>query len=72
MKLEKREITLNEFDSLKDVFYMEKTLLWHYVEAFASIERKEVKTTLLQLLKETAEDMCFIKELMRGSGIENR
>ena len=30
MKLEKREITLNETDSLKDIYYMEKTLLREY------------------------------------------
>ena len=40
MKLEKREITLNEKDSLTDVFYLQKTLLLNYIEALANIERK--------------------------------
>lgn len=66
MKLEKREITLNEKDSLTDVFYLQKTLLFNYIEALANIERKETKTTLLKLIGETAEDMCFLKELING------
>jgi len=33
MKLEKREITLNEIDSVKDAFVMQKILLNEYVMA---------------------------------------
>ena len=71
MKLEKREITLNEFDSLKDAFYMEKTLLAEYVHALSKAERKETRGELLSLMKEVGEDMLFIRDLMRGSAIEN-
>ncbi len=71
MKLEKREITLNEFDSLKDAFYMEKTLLAEYVHALSKAERKETRSELLSLIKEVGEDMLFLRDLMRGSAIEN-
>ena len=40
MKLEKREITLNESDSLKDLLFFEKALLNEYVEALAEFKRE--------------------------------
>ena len=54
MKLEKREITLNEKDSLSDIAYMEKALLFEYVEGIARAGRKETRERLLQFIKETA------------------
>ncbi|MBQ8323436.1 MAG: hypothetical protein IJX91_05665 [Clostridia bacterium] len=71
MKLEKREITLNEFDSLKDAFYTEKTLMTEYVHAISKTVRKETRNELVDLIKEVAEDMLFVRDLMRGSAIEN-
>ncbi len=71
MKLEKREITLNEFDSLKDIFYTEKCLLSEYTLAIAKAERKETRTALINECKEIAEDLCFVGDLMRGASIEN-
>ena len=71
MKLEKREITLNEYDSLKDVFYTEKTLLNEYAIAISKAQRQETKKELLRLMKEVGEDMCFVRDLMNGSAIEN-
>ena len=71
MKLEKREITLNEFDSLKDAFYAEKMLIVEYVHALTKAERKETQGELLRLMQEIGEDMLFVRDLMRGSAIEN-
>ena len=56
MKLEKREITLNEADSLKDIYYMEKTLFTVYAEGEVFITRKEVENELEQLTKQTEEE----------------
>ncbi len=67
MKLEKREITLNEYDSLKDMFYVEKLLLQEYVCALGKVLRKETKGELLRQIKETGEDVFFMRELMRGA-----
>ena len=72
MKLEKREITLNEYDSLQDAFYMQKLLITEYAHALAKSSRKETRSELMRLLKETCEDMCFIGDLMHGSAIENK
>ena len=71
MKLEKREITLNEADSLSDVFYTEKNLMLHYVHALEWIQSKESKNTLLTFLKEIGEDGYFIRDLMKRSLEEN-
>ena len=64
MKLEKREITLNEQDSLRDVLFMEKALLFEYVEGLTKVGRKEARERLLSLLKETAEELFLIKDLL--------
>ena len=67
MRLEKREITLNESDSIKDVFFMEKTLLNGYTEALERMSRKEMRNEILNLIKEAGEEMCFLQDLMRKS-----
>ena len=72
MKLEKREITLNEFDSLRDAFYMEKTLFLEYREALLFSWRKETRGVLLDMLREIGEDALFLRDLMQGSAIENK
>ena len=72
MKLEKREITLNEFDSLRDAFYMEKTLMAEYEQALLQVWRKEARDTLIALLQQTAENMLFLQDLMGGTAIENQ
>ena len=72
MKLEKREITLNEFDSLKDAFYTEKTLMGEYIQALSKAARKETRNQLTELICEVTQDMLFIRDLMRGSAIENQ
>ena len=67
MKLEKREITLNQTDSLTDVFYTEKNLTAHYTYALESVHRKETREQLLKLLKETGEDLYLAQDLMQRS-----
>lgn len=64
MKLEKREITLNEKDSLKDVFYTEKNLLLSYCQYLYMAERNQTREELLALIKETGEDMLFTRDLL--------
>ena len=64
MRLEKREITLNEKDSIKDVLFLEYALLNRYVEALVQVERKELRERLLTLLRETAEEVFTMKDLL--------
>ena len=65
MKLEKREITLNEADALTDLFFTEKSLASHYVFALESAKKKQTRQALLHLLKEVGEDLYFVKDLMK-------
>lgn len=67
MKLEKREITLNETDSLKDVYYLEKTLLREYSARLALAKCQETKHELSAMLKEVSEDMENVEKLMKKS-----
>ena len=70
MKLEKREITLNEYDSLKDIFYAEKALVGEYVIALSRCIRKETRQELLRLCQEATQDMSFVRDLMGESAEE--
>ncbi len=65
MKLEKREIALNECDSLKEAFYLEKLLLSEYIECLTKAERKEVKGELIRMMAEVGEDLYFTQALMQ-------
>lgn len=67
MKLEKREITLNEADSLKDIFYLERTLLREYSEGEDYIERKELENEIVTLVGETKTDMEKVFSLWEQS-----
>ena len=70
MKLEKREITLNEADSLKDVYYLEKTLLREYSARLALAKCQETKHELSALVKEVTADMEQVEKWMQKS-VEN-
>ena len=72
MKLEKREITLNEFDSLHDALCMQKMLMMEYQQAIFCVWRKETRDQLICLLQETAQNALFLQDLMQGSAIENK
>lgn len=66
MKLEKREISLNEADSLRDTCTVEKMLLYAYVEALCTATRQETKKEILRLIQETGEDLCFAYSLLNN------
>lgn len=70
MKLEKREITLNEFDSLKETFYMEKMLVNEYLECLTKTARKETRKELLRLMQEVGEELSLAQDLMKKSATE--
>lgn len=71
MKLEKREISLNEVDSLRDACLIEKTLLHAYVDAMEKAQRKETRKQLVKLLEETGEDLYFVCDLLNSKLEEN-
>ena len=67
MKLEKREITLNEADSLKDIYYIEKALLTAYAEGGIFAVRKEVENELELLMAQTEEGKKKVCSLWQKS-----
>ncbi len=56
MKLEKREITLNERDSLLDMYFREQALQTEYEKGAKMSERKETELALRQLSQEAEKD----------------
>lgn len=56
MKLEKREITLNERDSLLDMYFWERSIENEYKQGAKFAERKETELLLSQAAQETAQD----------------
>ncbi len=66
MKLEKREITLNEKDSVTDMLLMQKTLIKAYVYGMERAERKEIRKTLLQMIERAGEDFYLLKDTLEN------
>ena len=64
MKNSKREITLNECDSLSDMLFLEKSLMREYCTAVFSAKRKEERTYLTDSLASVAEDIFFLQDLL--------
>lgn len=67
MKLEKREITLNERDSLLDMYFWERSLENEYKQGAKLAERKETELVLSQASKEAAEDVETMSTLLKKS-----
>ena len=64
MKLEKREISLNEYDSLKDALSVEKSLLIEYAFALERLLCKEKRAVALACMQKAGEDLYFVRDLL--------
>ena len=62
MKLEKREITLNEADSLRDMYYLEILLQTTYENNATKTERKDVFLALEKRAKQLSEESQKLKK----------
>ena len=71
MKLEKREIALNEMDSLKDALYTEKILLNEYVHVFTHTISKATRNELSELIAQVGDDALLVCDLLRNSIKQN-
>lgn len=67
MRLEKREITLNEQDSIRDLLLLEKSLLNEYVTGITALSRKELRESVLDLIQETAKEVFLTYDLLEKS-----
>ena len=65
MRLETREMTLTEQDTLADVVFLEKALLFEYVEALSKVDRKETRERLIGFMKENCEDLFLLNDLLK-------
>ncbi len=70
MKLKKREITLNEADSLQDMYYMEKALARGYEEGIALALKRETVNEWESAHKRACEDMQLLQGLWEKSKSE--
>ena len=65
MRLEKREITLNEIDSLKDIYYFEKQLLSEYEKGVTSALRRDVQNELKTLVDGLRQDCKALEKRIK-------
>ena len=66
MKLEKREITLNEADSLTDMVQTEKNTLMGYVTFLTFPLRKQTQSALIKNGTEIAQDLADLQATLQG------
>ena len=66
MKLEKREISLNEYDSLRDMFRMQKALLHQYADVFCVSVSKQTRNQLIEQLKAVCQDTAQLLDRLQA------
>ncbi len=71
MKLEKREISLNEVDSITDALCMQKILLNEYNCCLEKITRKEIRVAVLESMGKIVKDIFLLSDLKRSVQKEN-
>ena len=64
MKFEKREITLNEYDSILDILLTHERLASLYFEGAKFANRKETRELLKKRLSETLDEIYFLNDLL--------
>ena len=65
MKLEKREVTLNEKDTLSDMLFFERSLAAVYREAARGVDRKEERALLLEHETDLTEAINRLEEMLQ-------
>ena len=66
MKFEKRDITLNEADSIRDMLQMEKNTLIEYAQGLVVPLQKQTRNVWLKNLGETAESVGELQNVLQG------
>ena len=66
MKFEKRDITLNEADSIRDMLQMEKNMLIEYAQGLVVPLQKQTRNAWLKNLVETAESVGELQNVLQG------
>ena len=63
MKNAKRDITLNERDSIEDMAQTERTLFYAFSRALFLSSRKETRDALWKGMERAAKNVFFLEEL---------
>ncbi len=71
MRFKKREITLNEADSLKDMLYMEELLVSAYESGRGDAERKEVALAMEGLCIQSRAEKERVEKLWEKTKAKN-
>lgn len=64
MRLEKREVTLNEKDTLSDMLFFENNLARAYRDAAEKTDKKEERCTLLEHAERLEESINKLRMLL--------
>ncbi len=64
LRLEKREITLNEKDSICDMLRFEEGVLREYAGALSKIKRKETRQAVTENMRAVAEEIFMLSDLV--------
>ena len=64
LRLEKREITLNEKDSICDMLRFEEGVLREYSGALSKIKRKETRQAVTENMRAVAEEIFTLSDLV--------
>lgn len=67
MKNAKRDITLNEKDSIEDMAQTERTLFFAFSRALFAASRKETRETLWRGMERAAKNAFFLAEISQKS-----
>ncbi len=65
MKLKKREITLNEVDSVKDAYFLQRAIVREYENSPRFAARKETENVIETLRREGAEEEERLLKLLQ-------
>jgi hypothetical protein len=66
LRLEKREITLNEKDSILDMLRFEERVLNEYTRLLPCVERKETRQAVVDCIKAVSEEIFTLSDLLNA------
>ena len=72
MKLEKREVTLDKKDTLKDLLAFERMLLGEYAIVSPLVEGKERRSYFCDCLLGTVENVFLLADLLQEGAKEGK
>ena len=70
MKNSKREITLNEKDSVKDILAMQKLLIDSYGDALFIVRKKETRRYLSDVFTEICEEAFYLSDVLERDALD--